>query len=59
MYTDDEKSLNLLKVTLSPVEINVCSEFHPPDRRLRNGLSNQHICAVDPEARQDTCMVKK
>lgn len=48
--------MNLLKVTLSSVEATVCSEFYPPDRKLKSGLSHEQMCAVDPEGRQDTCM---
>lgn len=56
-FKDENQSLTLLKVTLNPVETKACSKFFPPDRKLRNGLLSQHICAVDPEGRQDTCLV--
>ncbi|EDS26178.1 neurotrypsin [Culex quinquefasciatus] len=49
-----KRTPNLLKVTLKPIDNKQCSEVYTSgDRKLRSGLQEQHICAVDEK--MDTC----
>ncbi|XP_058818843.1 uncharacterized protein LOC131681809 [Topomyia yanbarensis] len=50
-----EQTPVLLKVTLKPISNEQCSQFYSSsiNRKLRFGLHEQHICAVDE--RMDTC----
>ncbi|XP_052564682.1 uncharacterized protein LOC120421257 isoform X2 [Culex pipiens pallens] len=48
-----KRTPTLLKVSLKPISNEQCSEFYPPTRRIRQGLQDQHLCAVDEE--MDTC----
>lgn len=43
----------LLKVELTPIRTEQCSEWYPPTRKLRQGLQDQHLCAIDEL--MDTC----
>lgn len=54
--TDESKTPKLLKVTLSLINQTICSEHHPPDRKLNSGLQDGQICAVDPGFKMDTCL---
>ncbi|KAL1375530.1 hypothetical protein pipiens_004645 [Culex pipiens pipiens] len=40
-------------VELTPIQTAQCSEWYPPSRKLRQGLQDQHLCAVDEL--MDTC----
>ncbi|XP_058449203.1 uncharacterized protein LOC131429172 [Malaya genurostris] len=50
-----EKTPILLKVALKPISNEQCSQFYTNEttRKLRNGLQEQHLCAVDDK--MDTC----
>ncbi|XP_058818847.1 uncharacterized protein LOC131681811 isoform X2 [Topomyia yanbarensis] len=50
-----EQTPVLLKVSLKPINNTECSSFYSKysDRRLRKGLQDHHICAVDEK--MDTC----
>ncbi|XP_058818845.1 uncharacterized protein LOC131681810 isoform X2 [Topomyia yanbarensis] len=50
-----EQTPVLLKVVLKPISKQQCSEFYSniTTRKLRSGLQDQHLCAIDD--RMDTC----
>uniref|UniRef100_A0A1A9VQB9 Lectizyme n=1 Tax=Glossina austeni TaxID=7395 RepID=A0A1A9VQB9_GLOAU len=51
-------SEDLLKATLKVYPQSQCEQDYPPDelsRNLRNGISENFICAIDPENLRDTC----
>ncbi|KAL9895542.1 trypsin-1-like [Glossina fuscipes fuscipes] len=51
-------SENLLKATLKVYPQRQCEQDYPPDelsRNLKNGISKDFICAIDPENLRDTC----
>ncbi|XP_037891285.1 serine protease snake-like [Glossina fuscipes] len=51
-------SEDLLKATLKVYTQSQCEQDYPPDelsRNLRNGISKDFICAIDPENLRDTC----
>uniref|UniRef100_A0A1A9W1D3 Lectizyme n=1 Tax=Glossina brevipalpis TaxID=37001 RepID=A0A1A9W1D3_9MUSC len=51
-------SEDLLKTTLKVYPQNQCEQDYPPDelsRNLKNGITKNFICAIDPENLRDTC----
>ncbi|KAL9697966.1 hypothetical protein quinque_001407 [Culex quinquefasciatus] len=48
-----EYTPKLLQVSLSPISNEECSVYYPTDRKLKQGLRAQHLCARDEQ--MDTC----
>ncbi|EDS26072.1 tryptase [Culex quinquefasciatus] len=48
-----EYTPKLLQVSLSPISDEECSVYYPTDRKLKQGLRAQHLCARDEQ--MDTC----
>lgn len=52
----EKMSDKLLKVEISPISNQNCSEYYPSSRSLAQGLVHHQLCAVDDI--MDTCKVK-
>nr|ANJ42865.1 hemolymph proteinase 6 [Antheraea pernyi] len=45
----------LLKANLIPLPVHECRKFYPIRKNLPRGISDEQICAADPEGLRDTC----
>lgn len=51
-------SNTLLKVYLNEITNEKCSAYYRKDEKLKQGIHLGHICAIDTQAKMDTCQVQ-
>lgn len=56
-YAGETSSDDLLKVVLNIIDNKQCNSLYGTDTKLKNGITNDMVCAGELSGKRDTCQV--